>query len=120
MVILKGGKSDKVPLSKLNKTQLGIGIKVELEHTKDKRLAKKIAADHLAEQYLKGKKQDYYTRLKKMEAGFVDVKKGIRGDIMAKKKKRPCPGSKIRSKGAGRGLGIGAGKGPIGRRKRRK
>lgn len=31
--------------------------------------------------------------------------------------KRPCPGSKIRSKGKGRGLGIGKGKGPIGRRK---
>jgi len=28
-------------------------------------------------------------------------------------KKRPCPGSKIRSKGRGRGLSIGKGKGPI-------
>jgi len=27
---------------------------------------------------------------------------------------RPCPGSKIRSKGAGRGLGRGKRKGPIG------
>lgn len=36
---------------------------------------------------------------------------------MAKKKKK-CPGSKIRSKGKGRGLGTGKGKGPIGRRKR--
>jgi len=34
------------------------------------------------------------------------------------KKKKKCPGSKIRSKGKGRGLGIGKGKGPIGRRKR--
>jgi len=31
--------------------------------------------------------------------------------------KKPCPGSKIRSKGKGRGFGIGKGKGPIGRRK---
>jgi len=31
--------------------------------------------------------------------------------------KKPCPGSKIRSKGKGRGLGIGKGNGPIGRRK---
>ena len=30
---------------------------------------------------------------------------------------KPCPGSKIRSKGKGRGLGIGKGRGPIGRRK---
>jgi len=29
--------------------------------------------------------------------------------------KKPCPGSKIRSKGKGRGLGRGKGKGPIGR-----
>lgn len=28
--------------------------------------------------------------------------------------KKPCPGSKIRSKGKGRGLGKGKGKGPIG------
>jgi len=35
------------------------------------------------------------------------------GDEMAKKKK-PCPGSKIRSKGKGRGLGRGKGKGPRG------
>ena len=29
-------------------------------------------------------------------------------------KSKPCPGSKIRSKGRGRGLGTGKGKGPIG------
>lgn len=29
--------------------------------------------------------------------------------------RKPCPGSKIRSKGKGRGLGKGKGKGPIGR-----
>ena len=29
-------------------------------------------------------------------------------------KKKPCPGSKIRSKGQGRGLGRGKGKGPRG------
>jgi len=33
---------------------------------------------------------------------------------------RPCPGSKIRSKGAGRGLGRGRGRGPIGKPIRRK
>lgn len=30
-------------------------------------------------------------------------------------KRKPCPGSKIRSKGKGRGLGKGGGRGPIGR-----
>lgn len=34
--------------------------------------------------------------------------------IVSSKKSKPCPGSKIRSKGQGRGLGIGKGKGPIG------
>lgn len=29
-------------------------------------------------------------------------------------KKKPCPGSKIRSQGKGRGMGRGKGKGPIG------
>lgn len=29
--------------------------------------------------------------------------------------RKPCPGSKIRSKGMGRGLGRGKGKGPIGK-----
>jgi len=38
---------------------------------------------------------------------------------MATKKKKPCPGSKLRSGGRGRGLGTGKGKGPIGRRKRK-
>lgn len=30
-----------------------------------------------------------------------------------KKTRKPCPGSKIRSKGRGKGLGRGKGKGPI-------
>jgi hypothetical protein len=38
-----------------------MGIKVEMEHTKNKTIAKRIALDHLAEL------PDYYTRLLKME-----------------------------------------------------
>lgn len=41
--------------------QLGMGIKVEYEHTKDKALSREIALDHLNEF------PDYYTRLDKME-----------------------------------------------------
>ena len=33
-------------------------------------------------------------------------------------KKKPCPGSKVRSKGRGQGRGYGKGKGPIGRYKK--
>lgn len=41
--------------------QLRMGIKVEMEHTSNKEISKRIALDHLAEI------SDYYTRLKKME-----------------------------------------------------
>lgn len=46
----------------VNGEQLEIGIKVEMEHTTNEDIAKKIALDHLAEI------PDYYTRLEKMEA----------------------------------------------------
>jgi hypothetical protein len=41
--------------------ELAMGIKIEMEHTDDPTIAKKIAVDHLSEI------PDYYTRLKKME-----------------------------------------------------
>lgn len=41
--------------------QLKMGIEVELEHTKDKAVAREIALDHLSEF------SDYYDRLKKAE-----------------------------------------------------
>lgn len=69
--ILFGGKSDnmslpdiarkhKISLGEIEK-QLEKGIKIELEHTNDKKIARKIAMDHLVEL------PDYYTRLMKME-----------------------------------------------------
>ena len=42
--------------------QLEMGINVEMEHTTDPLIAKKISLDHLSEI------SDYYTRLAKMEA----------------------------------------------------
>jgi len=48
---------------KINKEQLNMGIKVEMEHTTNPKKAKKIALDHLNE--FCGK--PYYTELKKME-----------------------------------------------------
>jgi len=41
--------------------ELKLGIKIELEHTNKKEIAKEIALDHLSEI------PDYYTRLVKME-----------------------------------------------------
>lgn len=47
--------------SKINKVQLSMGTKVEMEHTNSKRVARKIATDHLCEF------PTYYTELKKLE-----------------------------------------------------
>lgn len=58
---LKGGKADGQPITKYDLEQLLMGIKVELEHTKNKMTALEIATDHLEEI------PDYYTRLLKME-----------------------------------------------------
>lgn len=78
---LEGGNSDKKTLRdlakkhskgdvdrmmlKLNK-QLSMGMKVELEHTKDKQKAKEIAMDHLWED------PNYYTKLSKIENKEVE------------------------------------------------
>lgn len=68
---LKGGKSDNLTIQDIAdkhkvsvediKKQLQIGIKIEMEHTDDPRVAVEIARDHLYEL------SDYYTRLEKME-----------------------------------------------------
>jgi hypothetical protein len=49
-------------IEKKIKTQLNKGIKVEMEHTDNKKIAKKIAMDHLIEDI------DYYTKLEKIES----------------------------------------------------
>lgn len=52
----------KVKESEVNKKELEMGIKVEMEHTTFPAIAKQIALSHLDEI------PDYYTRLKKMES----------------------------------------------------
>lgn len=63
--ILGTGKSKKEKFTEkdADPKELKMGIKVEMEHTKNKAIAKRIALDHLAEI------KDYYTRLIKMEKG---------------------------------------------------
>lgn len=56
------GKHNDTPDDQFDAEELAKGIKVEMEHTDDKEMAKSIAKDHLAEI------PDYYTRLLKMEA----------------------------------------------------
>lgn len=58
---LKGGKGDNRPDSDFDPEQLKNGIKVEMEHTKDSKVAKEIAKDHLTED------PNYYKKLKKIE-----------------------------------------------------
>jgi len=57
------GEADKksVTAADVNPEELAMGVKVEMEHTKDKKLAKEIALDHLAEL------PNYYSKLQKIE-----------------------------------------------------
>ncbi|MFN5459247.1 MAG: DUF5661 family protein [Bacteroidota bacterium] len=58
---MKGGLGDNRPDSDFDAEQLKNGIKVEMEHTKDAKVAKEIAKDHLSED------PNYYKKLKKIE-----------------------------------------------------
>jgi hypothetical protein len=58
--VTKIAKKHGVTVDKINE-QLDQGEQVEKEHTTDKKLARKIARDHLDEV------PDYYTKLKKVE-----------------------------------------------------
>jgi hypothetical protein len=58
---LVGGRADGAEDSEVDPDQLSMGIKIEMEHTKDFNTAKEIAKDHLKEI------PDYYTRLSGME-----------------------------------------------------
>ena len=55
-----------------NKTQLKLGTKIEMEHTKNPRFASKIAKDHLDEF------PDYYTHLIKMENRLKKEHRGMK------------------------------------------
>ena len=61
---LPGGKGDRLPEDAFDQEQLADGIKVEMEHTKDRALASEIARDHLTED------PDYYRKLRR--AGLAD------------------------------------------------
>ena len=57
--ILKGGKGDRLSPKDVDPKELAMGIKTEMEHTTNKRIAKEVALDHLSEF------PDYYSRLTK-------------------------------------------------------
>ena len=59
--ILVGGVGDNKPDKYFNTTQLRKGMRVEMEHTRNPKIAKEIAKDHLTEH------KRYYIELEKME-----------------------------------------------------
>lgn len=73
---IKGGLADKMSVEDIAKkhnvevshikSQIRMGLKVEMEHTEDPRKALEIAMDHMVES------PDYYTKLKEMEESFED------------------------------------------------
>lgn len=67
--VIPGGFSSGKPDSDFDPEQLKKGIKVELEHTNSKDMAKEIAKDHLVED------PKYYDHLEEMEAKYVKDKK---------------------------------------------
>ena len=84
---LKGGLADgktlndlckkhKVSLELLQK-QLQMGMKVEMEHTNDKKIAREVAMDHLYEN------PKYYSKLTKMEKEIDEMDSGSSGSFEA-------------------------------------
>ena len=69
--LLKGGFAAGMRPSDFDPEQLRIGTKVELEHTGDRRIAREIAMDHLAEH------PAYYKELAKMEAKLERMKPNV-------------------------------------------
>lgn len=58
---IKGGLADKRRPEDFDQRQLRIGIKIEREHTSNRRIAMEIAMDHLSED------PNYYKKLRKIE-----------------------------------------------------
>jgi hypothetical protein len=67
--ILPGGKGDDLDDEDVDQDELLKGIEVEMEHTTNKKIAKEIALDHLAE------KSNYYTKLERIHKENPNKKK---------------------------------------------
>jgi hypothetical protein len=62
---IPGGKADKSKPEDFDPEQLAMGIRVEMEHTNDRKLAREIAMDHLKED------PRYYSKLKRIHKESV-------------------------------------------------
>lgn len=89
---LEGGVGDETEEEDLDPEELKKGIKVELEHTKNKKIAKEIATDHLTED---GK---YYTKLAKIHKNPSKSRKEIWNKIKKSSTKYDLIPSKMNKK----------------------
>jgi len=82
---LLGGRANekKLKAKDVDKDELAMGIKVEMEHTTDKRMAERITLDHLAEAP-KDAPLKYYTGLKLLERMIESLVKIDKGDAEKK------------------------------------
>jgi 2'-5' RNA ligase len=69
---IPGGRGDKLDERDVDPEQLRMGIEVELEHTKEREIAKEIALDHLKED------PEYYTKLKKVHKDVAEADETFR------------------------------------------
>ncbi len=67
--MIPDGRSKGHAPSEFDKRQLKVGTRHELEHTRSRRIAQRIAMDHLIED------PSYYRKLAKMEKGYCVVRK---------------------------------------------
>lgn len=89
---IPGGLGDKLKPTDVDKKQLAMGIKVELEHTKDWKRAREIALDHLKED------PKYYAKLKKIEPHH-EAETSLKGD-----ERHPSPMGGFSNDSGGLGL----------------
>lgn len=68
----KGRYNESGRKANIDKKELALGIKVEMEHTSDKIIAERIAKDHLTEIPGTGNNDGYYSLLERMEAGVYE------------------------------------------------
>lgn len=92
--LIPGGLADKSKPSDFDPKQLAMGIRVELEHTKNLKIAREIAMDHLKED------PRYYTKLKKIEPQH-EAETSLKGYT-----RHTDPGAAGSMNSAGGGLGL--------------
>jgi hypothetical protein len=78
---IPGGKADKKNPKDFNPQALAQGIKIEMEHTKDKKIAQEIAMDHLTED------PKYYEKLKQVEKAELSKALDPAAEVSAKRDK---------------------------------